>query len=105
MESALPCRLTACAPACSGRPARQSCQHCYGGSFMQTDSYERLSATPAFANWSRGYGVISHTEATQKRVAALAARLVARGSVPDHAFVFDMLAATDRLTSAAMWLV
>ena len=72
---------------------------------MQANSYEQLSATPAFLNWSKGYGVISHGETTQRRVAALAARLVEHGTVPDAAFVFDVLAAADRVTSAAMWLV
>ncbi len=72
---------------------------------MQADSYTRLSETPAFLNWSKGFGVITHGERTRRRIVALADRLVAQGAAPDHAFVFDALAATDRLTSAAMWLV
>src|SRR5690606_37970412 len=34
-----------------------------------------------------------------------AERLVSQGRVPDAAFVFDVLAAADRLANAAMWLV
>ena len=64
-----------------------------------------LLALPSYQRWAEGYGVIQHQTRTEERVQALAARLVKEGRVPDAKFVFDVLAAADRLTSAAMWLV
>lgn len=64
-----------------------------------------LLSLPAYRHWAQGYGVITHQARTNERVLALAARLVEEGRVPDARFVFDVLAAADRLTSAAMWLV
>ncbi|NLC35175.1 MAG: xylulose 5-phosphate 3-epimerase [Alcaligenaceae bacterium] len=64
-----------------------------------------LRSLPAYGRWAQGHSVISHQARTNERVLALAARLVEEGRVPDAAFVFDVLAAADRLTSAAMWLV
>ncbi len=64
-----------------------------------------LLELPAYRLWARGHGVIAHQARCQERVLALAARLVEQGRVPDTTFVFDVLAAADRLTNAAMWLV
>src|SRR5690625_1084106 len=64
-----------------------------------------LLSLPAYGRWAQGHGVIMHQARTNERVLALAARLVEEGRVPDAAFVFDVLAAADRLASAAMWLV
>lgn len=60
---------------------------------------------PQFARWAAGYGVIQHTALTQVRVHELAARLAARAVRGDGAALYDLLAALDRLTSAAMWVV
>src|SRR5690554_1815305 len=64
-----------------------------------------LLTLPSYGRWAEGYGVVNHKARTNERVLALAARLVEEGRVPDAAFVFDVLAAADRLASAAMWLV
>lgn len=64
-----------------------------------------LVTLPSYGRWAEGYGVITHQARTHDRVMALAARLVEEGRVPDARFVFDVLAAADRLASAAMWLV
>jgi Phosphoketolase len=64
-----------------------------------------LTALPAYRRWAEGYSVIMHQARTNERVLALAQRLVEQGRVPNGAFVFDVLAAADRLASAAMWLV
>jgi phosphoketolase len=58
-----------------------------------------------FADWARGYGVIRHTPATRRRVLALAEELATRGEQGDGAGLYDVLAAADRIASAAMWLV
>ncbi len=62
------------------------------------------SASPAFAAWAAGYGVIRHEPLTQVRVWDLAESLVQHGAVRDPDEVFQRLAAADRLASAAMWL-
>src|SRR5690606_31942496 len=67
--------------------------------------HDALPIFPAYRRWLDGYGVVGHKPITQERVQALAARLVEQGRVPDAAFVFDVLAAADRLANAAMWLV
>ena len=54
----------------------------------------------AFENWRRGYGPIEHREETVERVRALAASCRA---APDK--LYQLLAAADRLTCAAMWTV
>ncbi len=54
-----------------------------------------------FAHWAAGYGVIEHNEATQVRIYALAEQLFQQGTVPHVEFVFRLLAAADRVTSAA----
>jgi len=58
-----------------------------------------------FARWAGGYGVISHNDATQVKIHALAAHLQQQGLVTGPGSVYRMLAAADRVTSAAMWLV
>lgn len=60
---------------------------------------------PAFADWAAGYGVIRHTDVTQVRVYEMADLLHQQGRVPDVEAVYRTLAAADRVTSAAMWLV
>jgi phosphoketolase len=60
---------------------------------------------PAAAAWAAGYGVISHTTETQARVYQMAELLAARGIQGDGVPLFELLAAADRIVSAAMWLV
>jgi phosphoketolase len=59
----------------------------------------------AFASWAAGYGTIQHRDRTQVRVRDMADLLVeqAAESQPDE--VFELLAAADRIASAAMWLI
>lgn len=64
-----------------------------------------LASLPSYRRWAQGHGVVIHRSGTNERVLALASRLVQQGRVPDAAFVFDVLAAADRLANAAMWLV
>jgi phosphoketolase len=61
-------------------------------------------ADPAFAQWAAGYGVIQHAPQTQLHVFELAQLLVAQGRVAGPADVYRLLAAADRIASAAMWL-
>ena len=58
------------------------------------------TATLAFETWRKGYGLVVHQEPTVERVATLAAS----GRI-DPATLYRVLAAADRLTSAAMWTV
>ncbi len=60
---------------------------------------------PKLAHWAAGYGMVRHDDLTQLRVAALVARLVANGQAARADAAFDLLAAADRVCSAAMWLV
>jgi hypothetical protein len=46
-----------------------------------------------FARWARGYGVISHNDATQVKIHALAAHLQQQGLVTGPGSVYRMLAA------------
>jgi phosphoketolase len=55
--------------------------------------------------WAPGYGPLHRTQGTADRIDALARRLVARRVWPDRESVYRVLAAADRLASAAMWLV
>ncbi len=55
--------------------------------------------------WKPGYGPLRREVATVERVETLAARLVKRGAWPDEETVYRVLAAADRLASAAMWVV
>lgn len=61
--------------------------------------------TPDLARWAQGCGVIAHTDETRIRIERLADELVRRGSAPSRAWVFDTLAAADRIASAGMWVV
>lgn len=75
---------------------------------MPSDPHTEVSSLlslPSCRRWAQGHGVIRHNARSTERVLALAARLVEQKRVPDAAFVFDVLAAADRLASAAMWLV
>jgi phosphoketolase len=60
---------------------------------------------PAAAKWAAGFGEIRHSQETQARVFAMADALKQRGVSGDGDGVFEVLAAADRLASAAMWLV
>ncbi|MDP3460862.1 MAG: xylulose 5-phosphate 3-epimerase, partial [Hyphomonas sp.] len=59
----------------------------------------------AFNKWVGGFGVIRHSEQTCERVRTLASSLVQTGRARSDEDVFEILAAADRLTSAAMWIV
>lgn len=58
-----------------------------------------------FAAWAGGQGPIAHDTETQVRIHALAHSVVAGGAAPDRGAVYRLLAAADRITAAAMWLV
>jgi phosphoketolase len=55
--------------------------------------------------WEPGYGSRRRDSQTVERIAALAARLAGRDLWTDRESVYRILAAADRLNSAAMWLV
>ena len=55
--------------------------------------------------WRLGYGPLRREATTVERVEGLAARLVERHAWPDEETVYRVLAAADRLASAAMWVV
>lgn len=55
--------------------------------------------------WRPGYGPLRREAATVERVEALAARLIERRVWPEDETVYRVLAAADRLASAAMWVV
>lgn len=61
--------------------------------------------TPDLTRWAQGYGVIAHSDETRARIEYLAEELVRSGSAPSRAWVFEMLAAADRIASAGMWVV
>lgn len=71
---------------------------------IDRDRHER-AGDEAFERWAAGYGRIRHTPMTQARARGMAAELEARGVQGDGVPVFDLLAAADRIASAAMWLV
>ena len=58
----------------------------------------------AHARWARGYGRIRHQRATRDRVRGMAEHLAAAGDRGDGVPLWDLLAAADRVASAAMWL-
>ncbi|PZS00510.1 MAG: xylulose 5-phosphate 3-epimerase, partial [Candidatus Chloroheliales bacterium] len=60
---------------------------------------------PAAARWAAGYSVINHSTETRARVYQMADLLAARGTAGDGVPLFELLAAADRIASAAMWLV
>lgn len=74
-------------------------------SYAHRPQFSSLLSLPSYRRWAQGYGVVMHQARTHDRMQALAARLVEEGSVPDAGFVFDVMAAADRLANAAMWLV
>ena len=62
--------------------------------------------TEAWAeDWAQGHGPIRRDTLTLERIEALANRLVTRGVWPDRDAVYRVLAAADRLTQAAMWVI
>lgn len=56
-------------------------------------------------DWRGGYGPIRREPVTSSRWGLLAERLVSRGVWPDTDSVYRVLAAADRLSRAALWLV
>jgi phosphoketolase len=60
---------------------------------------------PVFARWAAGYGVIMHEDITQVHIYKMADLLRLRGVVQTAEEAFNILAAADRVTNAAMWLV
>jgi len=60
---------------------------------------------PEADRWAKGYGPIQHTVETQARVFSMAERLAVLALRGDGVFLFDLLYALDRVTSAAMWIV
>jgi phosphoketolase len=56
-------------------------------------------------DWAQGHGPIRRDTLTLERIEALANRLVTRGVWPDRDAVYRVLAAADRLTQAAMWVI
>ena len=58
-----------------------------------------------FDYWAKGYGVISHNEVTQLQIYNLATHLQQQEVVIERDVVFRTLAAADRISSAALWLV
>jgi len=64
-------------------------------------SMSEVAATSFEAVWAQGFGVIRHTPETQARVREMAAQLSRTG---DGIPFWELLAAADRLASAAMWL-
>ena len=62
-------------------------------------------ADAAFSRWAAGHGAIRHTRRTRARLRELARRLETAGTRGDGVPLFELLAALDRVTSAAMWLV
>jgi phosphoketolase len=59
---------------------------------------------PNFDHWAAGYGVLQHDDLTQVRVREMALDLTARGEMRADD-IYRVLAAADRIASAAMWLV
>jgi hypothetical protein len=57
---------------------------------------------PQLAHWATGYGVIQHTALTQVRIHEIARRLSAQGVQGDGVAFYNLLAALDRVASAAM---
>src|SRR5579864_2989560 len=55
--------------------------------------------------WAKGYGVISHSKDTRKKIFEMEEFLNRHGVHGDGTPFFDVLYAADRVASAAMWLV
>ncbi|MEQ4616962.1 MAG: xylulose 5-phosphate 3-epimerase [Corticimicrobacter sp.] len=60
---------------------------------------------PSLNHWQQGYGLIQHTPETIERVTGLIALGVETGRFTSADTAWRMLAAADRLASAAMWTV
>ena len=60
---------------------------------------------PDFVAWARGYGVITHDDATQVGAYELAELLISRGQEAGLQWVLKRLQAADHVASAAMLLV
>lgn len=58
-----------------------------------------------FNYWANGFGVVSHSPLTQLHIYNLAYRLQQQNVVSERNVVFRILAAADRITNAALWLV
>lgn len=74
---------------------------------MSPDLKERpvlLRRHPSFERWAAGFGVIRHADATPSRVRDMAETLRRRGSLVRAEDAFEILAAADRVASAALWL-
>ncbi|MGD8640996.1 MAG: xylulose 5-phosphate 3-epimerase [Gammaproteobacteria bacterium] len=84
--------------------ATETVQRSNEGHIKQLAAQFRSDST-AFAHWAEGYGVIRHSDTTQVQVYEIADQLLRWNTVQNKDEVFRILAATDRLTSAAMWLV
>jgi len=72
---------------------------------MESRATAYRKASEAFAHWAAGWGVVRHEDVVQVRVWKMADLLLIRGEVKERDEVFRVLAAADRLTNAAMWLV
>lgn len=61
-----------------------------------------MASSPANAKalWQQGYGILTHSSETQKRIEQLAEELVGL----DAKMLYQLLAAADRVTCAALWL-
>jgi phosphoketolase len=57
------------------------------------------------SRWLHGYGLIKHSQETSDRIAAIAAADASGLGRGDGVAIFALLAALDRICSAAMWLV
>lgn len=57
-----------------------------------------------YRRWAAGFGVFRHTDETRQRIGELVSRLHEDGVEGDGFDPYDVLAAADRLASAAMWL-
>lgn len=64
-----------------------------------------LESSSEYLRWAEGYGLIRHTSETKNRVRELGGRLVEGEKIGNADALYRLLAAADRLTSAAMWTV
>ena len=72
---------------------------------LQRNLARLREASPEFATWATGHGVIVHDDLTQLRVHAMVRTLVDGGRLPDATTGYRRLQAADRIASAGMWLV
>ncbi len=73
---------------------------------IRTEEWVRLyrRRNRAADRWAAGYGPIQHSGETQARVFAMAEFLTDQAVAGDGVPLFEVLYATDRVASAAMWL-